>query len=307
MRRASESCSVVVHNKSGIDIEVVVESERPHFVSSGNASVIGAIEGDDLNAILRVSKSSASLIGDREMVKGLSISRRGNPSYVFLLKSSLPFPSFHSGPMTTTTSQEGLESGFFRCIEGRSSPESMLTDITVALDWGYYNAEPVVEWCMQNQRLMHGVSDLFSLSKGKDFLSNTVWSPEDDLLEDNQYLNPYSLGNKNEAQPSTPERLRTPPQTRSNWQAPFLSEDPPEFTDMTCMLRMARERLMLPDNRWIWVNDWSVDTEGTLEIETDADGWSYAMDFETFSNTKCYYERGAACRRRRWTRTVRFQ
>lgn len=48
----------------------------------------------------------------------------------------------------------------------------------------------------------------------------------------------------------------------------------------------------------------TVDLHGMLELDTDADGWSYAMDFETFSNSKCYYERGAACRRRRWTRTV---
>lgn len=255
LRRASESSSVIVHNKSGIDIEIVIESEKPYLVTNGTTSIIGTIEGDDVSVLLRVPMSSASLIGEREPVKGLSVSRRGNRAYVYLLKSTLPFPCFNSG-----------ESGFFRCIEGRSSPESFLTDITVALDWGYYNAEPVVEWCMQNQKLVPGVSDLFSLTKGKDLLSNIVWSPEQDLIDDSHYVNPYSLGSKAErdmlslGQLYSPERktpLHAPPQRWSNWQPPYLSEDPPEWTDMTCMLRMARERLMLPDNRWMWVNEWS--------------------------------------------------
>jgi Integral peroxisomal membrane peroxin len=302
LRRASENSSVIVHNKSGIDIEIAVGSED-YLIANETICTIGKTEGDDISVSLRVTTSSAGLIGEREPVNGLAISRRGNSAVVHLLKSVLPSPSLQSG-----------ESGLSRCIEGRSSPESMLTDLTAALDWGYYNAEPVVEWCMQNQRIAPGVSDLFSLTKGKDILSNIVWSPEDDLHLENHNLDPYSFGNNAErellsiSQLDSPEQKKTSlqvqSQRRTNWLRPYLSEDPPEWTDMTCMLRMARERLMLPDNRWMWLNEWTVDLHGKLGLDTDADGWQYAMDFEAFSNTKCSYERGAACRRRRWTRTV---
>src|SRR3569832_1859089 len=76
---------------------------------------------------------------------------------------------------------------------------------------------------------------------------------------------------------------------------------------MTCTLRMARERVMLPDNNWIWINDWTVDLSGKLGDDTDAVGWEYQADFETFTRTRRGYHRGDSCRRRRWmcTRIVR--
>jgi hypothetical protein len=60
---------------------------------------------------------------------------------------------------------------------------------------------------------------------------------------------------------------------------------------------------MLPDDNWMWVNDWSVDVSGDFEESSDADGYEYSADFETFSRTRRFYMRGDACRRRRWTRT----
>jgi hypothetical protein len=66
---------------------------------------------------------------------------------------------------------------------------------------------------------------------------------------------------------------------------------------------MARERVMLPDSSWMWVNDWSVDVSGDFGESTDADGWEYQADFETFTRTRRFYNRGDSCRRRRWTRT----
>ena len=55
--------------------------------------------------------------------------------------------------------------------------------------------------------------------------------------------------------------------------------------------------------QWIWCNDWTVDLGGTLGENTDADGWEYQYDFETFSRNRRSYKRGDNCRRRRWTRT----
>lgn len=72
---------------------------------------------------------------------------------------------------------------------------------------------------------------------------------------------------------------------------------------MTCILELTRERVMLPDTNWIWVNDWSVDLSGKIGEQIDSDGWSYEADFETFTRRKRFYQRGDCCRRRRWTRT----
>lgn len=60
---------------------------------------------------------------------------------------------------------------------------------------------------------------------------------------------------------------------------------------------------MLPDNNWRWVDEWNVDLSGKLGVHTDADGWEYQADFETFTRCKRAYQRGDACRRQRWTRT----
>ncbi len=59
----------------------------------------------------------------------------------------------------------------------------------------------------------------------------------------------------------------------------------------------------MPDKRWFWVDDWSVDLNGKLGLHTDADGWEYQAEFETFTRSKRAYQRGDACRRQRWTRT----
>jgi hypothetical protein len=66
---------------------------------------------------------------------------------------------------------------------------------------------------------------------------------------------------------------------------------------------MARERVMLPDSNWMWLNEWTVDLDGDFGESTDADGWEYEADFETFRTTRRFYRRGDLCRRRRWTRT----
>lgn len=192
---------------------------------------------------------------------------------------------------------------------GRCSPETVLTEITRAGEYAYYNAEPVVEWCMQNQRLRSSTADLYSLEKGQDLLSSTLWSPEEDYNTDNINLQGILGYNQHDADSdrqgmASPTRKTTKSSTRkSNWLRPYLKNDSPEWTDMTCILRMARERVMLPDSSWMWVNDWKVDISGEFGEDTDADGWEYQADFETFTRTRRFYVRGDACRRRRWTRT----
>lgn len=51
------------------------------------------------------------------------------------------------------------------------------------------------------------------------------------------------------------------------------------------------------------MNNWTVDVSGDFGESTDADGWEYQADFETFTRSRRFYKRGDSCRRRRWTRT----
>eukprot|EP00957_Ditylum_brightwellii_P013994 1055711-Ditylum_brightwellii.AAC.1 len=60
---------------------------------------------------------------------------------------------------------------------------------------------------------------------------------------------------------------------------------------------------MLPDNNWIWVNDWTIDLSGKYGLSADADGWEYKADFETFKRKRRFYNRGDFCRWRQWTKT----
>jgi hypothetical protein len=196
--------------------------------------------------------------------------------------------------------------------DSRASPDTVFTEGTRS-EFAYYHAEPVVEWCMHNQRLRSSTIDVFSLQKGSDILSSSGWSPEDDVNDDTYELSEYQgrmdpeRDGHETASNLSPERKPKLPVSRpphkTNWLRPYLKNDSPEWTDMTCTLRMARERVMLPDNNWVWVNDWTIDLYGTLGESTDSDGWEYQADFETFSKNRRYYERGDACRRRRWTRT----
>jgi len=210
--------------------------------------------------------------------------------------------------------------------KGRSSPETIQTvqsDNTrneFVSEFAYYTAEPVIEWCFQLQRLRNSTTDVFSLQKGRDLLSSSIWSPEDEvndsIIDFTHYLGKDAPVDQEESEAahddiilrvSSPEMDRKTSTARaphkSNWLRPYLKNDSPEWTDMTCILRMARERVMLPDSNWIWVNDWTADLSGKFGESTDADGWEYEADFETFTRQRRFYQRGDSCRRRRWTRT----
>jgi hypothetical protein len=338
LRRATETHLVEVRNHTGVDIEVDIEGPSiqekkasVRFDSFGPGLIknnchatfdslfdnvdlqqnIDEISSQTPKMSLRFPSTSASVVGEREPVKALPlISQSGRSTTVHLLKpdSLLHFSSSRHERSCLTPSRTSKQVLL-------KEEDSVLTSCSVAPEYAYYHAEPVVEWCMQNQRLRSSVIDLYSLEKGRDLLSSSYWSPEEDYnvesigFERHQGLEATFDGSlddtgeeiQREVHAGTSHAEFKP--VKSNWLRPYLKNDSPEWTDMTCILRMARERVMLPDNNWMWVNDWTVDVSGEYGESTDADGYEYSEDFETFSRSRRFYERGDSCRRRRWTRT----
>jgi len=139
-----------------------------------------------------------------------------------------------------------------------------------------HGAEPVIEHCFQNQRLRSAFNESSALENGTDLLSSQVWSASDQIFT-------QGFGN--------------------HWLHPYLDKDVPEWSDTTFTMVMDKNRTMLPDNKWIWVNEWEVDLSGEFGKEVDADGWDYAKDFHKFGKEKRYFREGDTCRRRRWIRT----
>jgi hypothetical protein len=318
LRRATEARTIKVFNRCGLDIHVdtdtTVSDPNSGLVSKNSMESIlfpidytGSRVDNEMKLVLRLSQSARELVGDREPIYDLPVAGTSAPPQLHLLR-----------PLAMCDSKFGGMESLLRVFEsrGRTSPETAFTGGTIS-DLTFNNAEPVVEWCMHNQRLRSGLVDVFSLDKGRDFLSSSLWSPEDEINEDfvadvgpartvkqdETTATPIVDARRARLTPTREQRPSTLHTHTSNWLRPYLTNDSPEWTDMTCTLRMARERVMLPDSNWIWVNDWAVDLNGKLGESTDTDGWEYEGDFETFGRTRRYYQRGDACRRRRWTRT----
>ena len=337
LRRATESHAVEIENKTGLDIYItppapIVHEQpptstvrfnipEPGFVADGATvsldSILTAESPKKGQAVrqptklsLRLASSSIAAVGEREIVDDLPIeSPSGQSTFI---------RSFN--PLVSLESQK---SNSWRNKGGKTSPETVQSDYTrndFISDFAYYNAEPVIEWCFQLQRLRSSTADVFSLQKGRDLLSSSVWSPEDEIndsiIDFTHYLGNEAPVDQKDSETGAEDVLlrvsnneldRKASTTRaphkSNWLRPYLKNDSPEWTDMTCILRMARERVMLPDSNWTWVNDWTADLSGRFGESTDADGWEYEADFETFTRDRRFYERGDSCRRRRWTRT----
>lgn len=267
LRRATESHTVSIYNFTGVDIEV--HPVTSSFASSGRQSNVrfdtiglGLVKDSSCVSIesivdvahfqnsvdeamermklsLKISSTGVSSIGERELLTNLPIS------------SSLDhYMSMHILKPKDLTREQGKGSS------GRSSPETVHTEMTnSAREYASYHAEPVVEWCMENQRLRSSTVDLYSLRKGSDLLSATIWSPEEDYNEDAvveiQGKDPVTTSNNQMDSPSRKGKIQVC--HNSVWLRPYLKNDSPEWTDMTCILRMARERVMLPDSNWIWV------------------------------------------------------
>jgi Repeating coiled region of VPS13 len=203
LRRATETHVVEVHNHMGIDIEVDVEglvvrekkaavrfdSYGPGLIKNNGHATFDALF-DNVNLqqnleeiaaqtskmSLRFPASSADVIGEREPVKGLPVvDPTGASTMVHLLKpdSLLHVTTSHHERSCLTPSRKAQQ-------RQQKEEDSVLTSSSVAPDYAYYHAEPVVEWCMQNQRLRSSTVDLYSLDKGRDLLSSSYWSPEED-------------------------------------------------------------------------------------------------------------------------------
>ena len=294
LRRAIEANSVTLVNESGLDLIICPTSSisASHLTDQSHAyqvfveakqrvSLDTCFPGGELERnidllsnncptfTMRLSPLSAAEVGDREVLVDLPlISPSGHSVSIHRLQ-----PAAHN-------QDKGRE-----LIRGfsRSSPETVISEHSGLgqSDYSYYNVEPVVEWCMQNQRLRSSISDMYSIEKGRDLFSSTVWSPEDEnndepdqsTLPDPESLKQSTSSDIHECDgdrklPSPGRRqsnvvVTTKSDGRSNWVRPYLKDDSPEWTDMTCILRMARERVMLPDNYWIWLNDWTVDLSGS--------------------------------------------
>jgi hypothetical protein len=301
LRRASEARSVNLKNLCGFDVCVLPTSSALNIesglVPAGSESILnglGSITKEDiageLSLSLIVPESAFSKIGPRQPISELRV----GPSVsahkrLCILK---PFPASVDYP------------GYVESNGGSKSSDSALSEAS-ASPRPHYGAEPVVELCMHIQRLRSSVADVFSLKKGHDLLSSSIWSPENSLNIDVTTFRP-----KGESEDATGGNLaplfpdcKSQKAVKSNWLRPYLKNDTPEWTDTTCTLRMARDRVMLPDRNWIWVDDWNVDISGALCESTDADGWEYQEDFVGFGRFSRHYQRGDSCRRRRWTRT----
>lgn len=135
--------------------------------------------------------------------------------------------------------------------------------------------DPVFEYCFQNQRLRSAFNEASTLENGRDLLSSQVWSTSDQI---------YTQGVGN------------------HWLYPYLEDDVPEWSDSTFSMTMDKDRSILPDNKWIWLNDWEVEVSGELGKEIDADGWDYSNSFYKFGKERQYFREGSVCRRRRWLR-----
>lgn len=332
-RKATVSPSVKLENESGLDFIVsptnsmwmvseqkVVNAGSHVFLESyfglgefQNHSDIGSQSVPTV--ALYLAPSSCLLVGERQPILNLPVVASSDPSVS--LHRLYPIASLDSCRIPTCSPILSQ----FRDASARGSPDTNVSGTSMANNssFVYYNAEPVVEWCMQNQRLRSSITDVFSLEAGRDLLSSHIWSPDDehnfdpeiwrDQLRDMKSSSPSWDGKETVSSDRgnssvLPNMTTTSHLThKGHWVRPYLKNDSPEWTDMTCTLRMARERVMLPDNNWIWLDDWTVDLSGTYGEETDADGWEYEADFETFNRTRRFYRRGDACRRRRWTRT----
>jgi hypothetical protein len=74
------------------------------------------------------------------------------------------------------------------------------------------------------------------------------------------------------------------------------------WSDYNGMMNMPKESFKLPSSAWEWEDIWHI--ERTPEF-TDADGWSYAIDFNSgFHASKGLLD---AVRRRKWVRVARLK
>jgi hypothetical protein len=275
LRRATESHIVEVFNCTGIDLEIEVEgssvpaktagvrfdSYGPGLIpDKGKAFFDSLFDNIDLQQnierianqtpkfALRIPSEAAEIVGERESIKGLPVTSSAGESVstIHLLKpdSLLHVTSSHHERSCLTPSRRNRpKSDRFASFED----ESVLTSNSIAPDYAYYHAEPVVEWCMQNQRLRSSTVDLYSLDKGRDLLSSSYWSPEEDYnvesigLAPNQGLEATFEGILDDSEAAIERQVYVGPSNievkplASNWLRPYLKNDSPEVCARACV------------------------------------------------------------------------
>ena len=310
-------------NESGVDI-VICPMKFMNFEPSDDWDINSSSDAIHVERGSRVSLDSNFINGDckktsniaSSIAVGLSKSSelqlgKRKPILNLQMKSDIDHSIKLCKLIPSNRRQRETSSRKFDC----ASPETTISDFS-ATDHSrksMYHYEPVVEWCIQNQRLRTSTVDIYSIEKGKDLLSSQMWSPGDEfyldmgqvkdvdgltgVIDGKDYLSFESEDDLSDNINSTRSRIT------GNWLRPYLKNDAPEWTDMTYILRLSRERVMLPDPNWIWVNDWTVDLNGEYGVTIDGDGWEYGVDFQEFNRSRRFYKRGDNVRRRRWTRT----
>jgi hypothetical protein len=228
LRRAIESRLVRVWNRTGVDIQISSNAKNYLFDSSiicdgASATLdIGKVREGEASLALRLAPSSSGLVGDREPIYNLPVNAVKDKAPIFVLR---PHGFYDAMTQKAADIFDGYDGN-------RRSPETTCTNGTFG-DAMAYTAEPVVEWCMENQRLRPSVIDVYSLDKGRDLLSNVLWSPDDTVIDE---ANTYAVGDRNEGsqmlvnrQDINKDSLRPKIRTKSNWVKPYLNNDSPEW------------------------------------------------------------------------------
>uniref|UniRef100_A0A7S4MS40 Uncharacterized protein n=1 Tax=Odontella aurita TaxID=265563 RepID=A0A7S4MS40_9STRA len=249
--RLSNMNSISIQNDSGLDLIVypvgfdvsggdVLEELQHGIFLNDNASTIlkldsyfGSVSTPTVS--LGLAPASAKRVGQRKVVSCLPVTRgKDESASIHRLRPFIPEHELH------TQSKSNLR---------KESPNGTTDSLASS---PLHDIEPVVEWCMQNQRLRATTSDVYSLEKGKDVLSSSVWSPGDESITDTDGADgqSYSRSRSGAYTLSSDLVISTTPRTvTTNWLKPYLTNDSPEWTDMTCTLKMVRDRVMLPDDR----------------------------------------------------------
>lgn len=215
LRRAIESRSVRIKNHTGLDIQVTANATAFAYKSDvieNDTSIsfdIGKISDGVPMVALHLGSSTAGLVGEREPIYNLPVTTPNPKTRLYLLRPS----GFYDAMIQNAAN---LFDGFNQTGQRANSPETILTDGTCTDNLNFI-AEPVVEWCMENQRLRPSIIDVYSLDKGRDLLSNHLWSPEDSIHDDKEARHDRNT-------------TKTPgTRNKSNWVKPYLNNDSPEW------------------------------------------------------------------------------
>jgi hypothetical protein len=233
LRRAIESRPVRFANLTDVDVQVARDTGQLDFDSSfaiksgmTRSFDIGKVREGEAYLTMCIASSCSDIVGDREPIYRLPVTTQQHSEQLFLLRPRGFFAA-------TTPNAADIFDGFGGHQTG--TRETVVTDGTVA-DKSNSNIEPVVEWCMENQRLRPSTVDMYSLEKGRDLLSNGVWSPDDTVGEDFAVTNRTSadkdLGASTKmlaSRVTSPKQRHPNTANKSNWSKPYLHNDSPEW------------------------------------------------------------------------------